>query len=91
MNEIKKGNNKFYIGENENNILGEIHYVPNGKYQIIVNHTYVADELKGTGTGKKLVEKVVQYAKETNKKIVATCPFVKSQLQKNPQWTDVLN
>lgn len=90
MTNIKKGENRFYIGDNEENMVAEIHYVPNGEHQIIVDHTYVSDDLRGTGTGGKLVEKIVQYAREENKKIVPLCPFVKSQIQKNPEWHDIV-
>ena len=42
MREIKKDKNKFYIGENSQNALAEITFVPDGEGKIIVNHTYVS-------------------------------------------------
>lgn len=91
MYKIKKGKNRFYIGESETNLLAQIHFIPNGQHQIIVNHTEVSDELGGKGIGTKLVEKIVQYAREEDKEIVAVCPFVKDKIQKNQEWHDVLS
>ena len=90
MNEIKQGENRFYIGESEEERIAEIHFVPTGATQIIVDHTEVSDQLKGTGAGKKLVERIVQYAREENKKVVPLCPFAKAQIEKNEAWHGVL-
>lgn len=91
MADIKQGKNKFFIGENEDNIQAEIHYIQSGNHHIIVNHTYVSEDLRGSGVGKKLVEKIVYLAREAGKKIIPVCPYVENQLQKNERWHDVLN
>lgn len=90
MHEIKQGENRFYIGETEEDRIAEIHFVPTGKTQLIVDHTEVSDQLKGTGMGKKLVERIVQYARDEDKKIVPLCPFAKAVIEKNEAWHDVL-
>lgn len=38
MNEIHKGINKFYIGENEQDAVAEITYIPKGEAEYIVPH-----------------------------------------------------
>jgi predicted GNAT family acetyltransferase len=91
MLEIKKGKNKFYIGNNENQTLAEIHFVPTGEERIIVDHTYVSDELRGQGIGEKLVNYIVAYAREANKKIIPLCPFAKKEMDKHIEYQDVLN
>lgn len=91
MHEIKEGENKFYIGHDEDDPLAEITYVPTEPDQLIADHTFVSDELRGTGVGKRLVKKIVQYARNENKRIVPLCPFVERQINKNSQWQDVLN
>ncbi len=51
--------------------------------------TILADELGGQGLGKQLVEAVVNYARENNLKIIASCPFAKDVLEKNDDYQDV--
>ncbi|MTV19222.1 GNAT family N-acetyltransferase [Staphylococcus delphini] len=88
MAEIKKGNNKYYVGESESNPEAIMTYVP-GKTQIIIDHTVVGDSLRGQGIGKQLVEAAVKDARENNFKIFATCPFAKSVLEKTEAYHDV--
>ncbi|MEX2948983.1 GNAT family N-acetyltransferase [Staphylococcus warneri] len=87
--EIKQGNQRFYVGENENNAQAVITFNSVDNNEIDIDHTGVADELGGQGLGKKLVYKVVDYARENNLKIVASCPFAKSVLEKDEQVQDV--
>jgi predicted GNAT family acetyltransferase len=56
---------------------------------IIADHTGVPDELRGTGIGKKLVERLVADARAEGVKITALCPFVRAQAQRHPEWADV--
>ena len=58
---------------------------------IIADHTGVPDELRGTGVGLALVERLVEDARADGVKIVPLCPFVKSQLARHPEWADVFN
>lgn len=89
MLEIKKGENKFYIGEDIKEPIAEITFVQSGENRMVVDHTYVSDELRGQGVAGKLVEKVVTYARENGKKIIPQCPYVKSKLEKTPAYHDV--
>ncbi|MFD0943045.1 GNAT family N-acetyltransferase [Savagea faecisuis] len=90
MVEIKEGKQRFYVGDSESDNIAEIHYVPTGKDRIIVDHTFVSDELRGQGVGELLVERIVHYARETNKKIIPLCPFAKQQIDANPNYHDIL-
>ena len=89
MNQINFSNNTFFIGE-ENNELAKITFVPTGESKIIIDHTYVSETARGQGLGEQLVERVVQYARENNKKIIPLCPFAKLQIEKNPSYSDIL-
>lgn len=90
MTTIKKGNNKFYVGEDEQNPLGEITFEPSGDNVLVVDHTYVSDELRGQGVAGNLVDKVVTYAREEGKKINPTCSYAKDKMEKTPEYHDVL-
>lgn len=90
MANIKKGNNKFYIGENEKEPLAEITFVPTGDMNLTIEHTVVSDELSGQGIAGELVEKVVIYAREEGKKIIPECSYAKQKMDKTPEFHDVL-
>ncbi|WP_337240177.1 GNAT family N-acetyltransferase [Staphylococcus aureus] len=87
--EIKQGENKFYIGDDENNALAEITYRFVDNNEINIDHTGVSDELGGQGVGKKLVKAVVEHARENNLKIIASCSFGKNMLEKEDSYQDV--
>ena len=55
----------------------------------IADHTGVPDEMRGTGAGKLLVERLVADARAEGFKIVPLCPFVNAQRRKHPEWADV--
>lgn len=57
---------------------------------IIIDHTGVPDEWRGLGVGKALVERAVLDARERGVKIVPLCPFAKAQIQRHPEWQDVV-
>lgn len=87
--EIIKGNNQFFIGEDAEHAIAEITFVP-GKDDIIIDHIFVDPSLKGQGVGNKLVNRVVELAREENKKIIPVCPFAKKVLTGSEEYADVL-
>lgn len=90
MTTIKQGDNKFYIGDDEQNPLGEITFKLPGDNLMVVDHTYVSDDLRGQGIAGKLVGKVVEYAREQGKKINPTCSYAKKKMENTPEYQDVL-
>lgn len=89
--DIKHGEHKFYIGEDEANPRAEITYVEAGENKIIIDHTYVSDELRGQKVGNQLLETVVTFARNKDKKVIPLCPFAKAQFDRNPAYEDVLD
>ena len=61
-----------------------------GATRIIIDHTGVPDALRGTGAGQALVQRAVEDAREAGVKIIPLCPFAKAQIDKHPEWQDVL-
>lgn len=90
MNDIKKGINKFYIGDDEENPLAQIILADTERAIIKIEHTYVSEELKGQGIGSQLVKAVVDFAREENKKIIPSCTFAQTEFKKNEKYRDVL-
>jgi len=59
--------------------------------ELIIEHTFVSEELRGQNVGKQLLDKVVAFAREKNKKIIAICPYAKAKLNKNNNYLDVFH
>lgn len=90
MPTIKEAGNKFYVGDDVRTPLAEITYIQLGRSLIVVDHTYVADELRGQGIAGKLLEKVVLYAREKKRKIKPLCIFAKKRMESIEEYHDVL-
>ena len=81
MTEIKSGNNQFFI-EEDGEVIARIEFIPsgtdvNGRDLIIVNHTIVYEGYNGRGLGRKLVNRLAEYARDEKKYIIPVCPYEK--------------
>jgi len=68
----------------------EMTYSKAGASRIIIDHTGVPDALRGKGAGQALVQRAVEDARAAGIKIIPLCPFAKAQIEKHPEWQDVL-
>ncbi|TCV74634.1 hypothetical protein EDE05_103390 [Neorhizobium sp. R1-B] len=57
---------------------------------IIIDHTGVPDKLRGKGVGQALALHAVEEARKGGWKIIPLCPFFKSQVERHPDWQDIL-
>jgi len=71
---------KFDLFEDETKI-GEVTFRKRSQNAISINHTYVKKEFEGKGYGKKLVDKVLEFAKENDLSVSATCWFAEKVIQ----------
>ncbi|HEY8892567.1 MAG TPA: GNAT family N-acetyltransferase [Clostridium sp.] len=90
MIDIKKGEKSFFVGDNEEEALAKVELVHDGDV-IIIEHTFVSEQLKGQNIGGQLLKKVVDFARENNKTIIPICPYAKAKLNKDDQYFDVLH
>lgn len=51
--------------------------------------TFVPEEHREEGVGHELVIGALDYARENNMRVIATCPFVKQVIEDNPEYEDV--
>ena len=63
--------------------------VQDDKYHL--THTEVPKELQGKGAARKLVEKVLQYIKDKNMRVVPSCTYVARYIDRNQQWHSLLS
>ena len=57
---------------------------------IIIDHTEVADGLRGLGVGQAMVLRAVEDARAAGAQILPLCPFAAAQFRRHPEWADVL-
>ncbi len=69
----------------------ELTFSKAGTERIVADHTGVPDAFRGQGVGKALVERLITYVRAEGKKLIPLCPFVRGQLQRNPEWRDVVD
>lgn len=73
----------FIIEENGERIAEMIVGI-SGK-EISVYHTEVIDRLEGQGIGTRLIESMVDYAKNNNLNVIPLCPFVHAKFKEAPE------
>ena len=87
---IKQGSKSLYIGDSEEKPLAEMVFDSSGKDSIIIEHTFVSEELRGQNIARQLLQSLVDLARKENKKIVPLCPFAKAEMMKNNKYADIL-
>lgn len=90
---------KFTYKDNGNN-NGAFEYEVNGERLaeitwvlrdgvMVMDHTYVSNELRGQGVAKKLLDEAANYARENNFKMKALCSYVVSSFANSDAYDDV--
>jgi len=55
------------------------------------DHTEVDDSFEGEGVGSKLARGALDHVRSvSDRKVVATCPFIKGWIDKHPDYADLL-
>lgn len=92
MSEMKFLNNKeknryeLHVGE----YFSLVKYKINKEGVVHMIHTETPPELKGQGVASVLIEKSLQDIKEQGRKVYPLCPFVKTYIQKHPEWKEIV-
>ncbi|MGY6519681.1 MAG: DUF5996 family protein [Lysobacteraceae bacterium] len=68
----------------------EMTYSRAGERLIIIDHTDVPAALRGRKVGEQLVRRAVEDARRDGVSIIPLCPFAKAQIDRHPEWQDVL-
>ena len=87
--ELNDKNGYFYVTVG-GKLEAKLTFVFAGNDKIIIDHTEVNPGNNGKGFGKKMVIKVIEFARERNITIIPLCPFAKSVFDKNPEFRNVL-
>ena len=68
----------------------EMTYSRLGEHTIIIDHTGVPDAMRGRNVGQALVLRAVTDARAEGRSIIPLCPYAKAQIERHPEWQDVL-
>jgi uncharacterized protein len=61
-----------------------------GEDRIEFTHTVVEDAFEGRGVGGTLVSQALDQVRAEGLAVVATCPFVRSYIERHPEYADLL-
>ncbi|MBL7774629.1 MAG: N-acetyltransferase [Saprospiraceae bacterium] len=87
-NDGKKG--AFFIEANGER-LAAMAFTMAGEHRMIIDHTEVDERLRGKGAGRQMLNRLVEYVREHQIRVIPLCPFAKSVFEKDASIRDVLN
>ncbi|WP_342389313.1 GNAT family N-acetyltransferase [Salinicoccus bachuensis] len=88
--DIKKGENMFFVGEDEVNPEAEIIFSVDDDGDYVVESTRVDDSLSGEGVGTRLVETMVEFAGQEDRKIDPKCPFTRKVMEDDAEMKKLI-
>lgn len=86
----ESGSKGAFYAERDGVRLGTLTYSRATPTLVIIDHTDVSDEARGTGLGRRLVDAAVAWARETGTKLMPLCPYARSVFDRDPALGDVL-
>ena len=88
--EITHKGNEF-IATIDDQQAGLIEYSLVNEHTIILAHTEVNDNFRGQGVGQAILKHIIEYARENDIRLIPLCPFTKAEIDKHPEYHDVLH
>ncbi|MGI1805247.1 GNAT family N-acetyltransferase [Exiguobacterium sp. TDN 0502] len=86
--ELKRAERKIEA-HHEGEVIGEITYSDTNNGMWIIDHTYVDPAHRNQQIGEQLVAEIVNWARETNVKLLPLCPFAKKEFEQQSSYEDV--
>lgn len=65
-------------------------YAPGGQGVLDFRSTVVPPELRGQGAGGRLVGQALDWARREGFRVIPTCSFVESYVEKHPEYRDLV-
>jgi predicted GNAT family acetyltransferase len=80
---------RYEIRTAEGRLAGFAEYVASDG-AVEFTHTVVRDEFEGQGVGSKLARAALDEVRAQGLRAVPTCPFIKSWIEKHPDYADLV-
>ena len=87
MNIVKKASGrtgKFIVVEDDIEVA-DIAWLVNDEGNYVIDHTWVSDTMNGKGLGQKLVEAIIDMAREEGKKVIPGCRFALKMFERHKE------
>ncbi|WP_379129444.1 GNAT family N-acetyltransferase [Paenibacillus sp. sgz500958] len=91
MVQINSENGRFYVAGDGKDLAEITFKLDKTSGVLVIDHTFVSEDLRGQGTGEELVRAVVDKARLEKLTIVPVCPYAAHQFKKHPEYADVLS
>jgi predicted GNAT family acetyltransferase len=90
--EFKLSEGRIYSTEANNELIAEATYITKKNDELIVDHVYVNPNYRGQGIADKIMLVVVDYVREHNLKVSATCSYASAWFSKHEEeYSDILS
>ena len=81
---------EFFTLNDAGQRIAEISYVWRNENTIVADHTWVDACLRGQGVARKLLDVLVEFARQKRLKIVPTCSYVDVMFKRDQSLADVV-
>lgn len=86
---VELGQDEFaFRNEDNGTVNGEITWTQMADV-MVVEHTFVNENMRNQGLAKKLVDRAVEYARENEYKIEPVCSYVATVFERYDEYEDV--
>ncbi|MFP4375420.1 MAG: GNAT family N-acetyltransferase [Spirochaetales bacterium] len=79
---------RFFVREDGSEAFLE--YLEKGDGTLDYAHTFTPEELRGRGIAGDVVGKALAWAKENDKKVIPSCPFVQTYLKRHKEYESII-
>ena len=79
---------RFYMEDEKGALIAEITYRQDGQ-TLYANHTYTNPKYRGQSLAGLLLDRLVDFARKNEYKIMPTCSYVVHKFDSNPQYDDI--
>ncbi|WP_025716565.1 GNAT family N-acetyltransferase [Paenibacillus sp. 1-18] len=70
-------------------VVAEVGYKSIDDHSLVIDHTFVSEQLRGQKIGKELIDKVVNMARDQHKSVIPACSYALALFKRHKEYSDV--